>query len=419
MAITFEALPAHKGDALLLHFGTAAKPLLAVIDGGPSKTYRPALKPRLETIKHARGIGPTDSLNIEWLMVSHIDDDHIKGVLELTRELTEAADEGSALPYRVRSIWHNSFDDLLGTTPAELQASIAAQFGAASSADVAVDLYPGLSWEAAQILASIPQGRQLRDDISKLKLPRNRPFKDLVMLLPGKEPKIRFGPAGSGGIDVRVIGPLKAQVQALQEAHDKYLRSLKKKKSDAEAALAAFTDTSAPNLSSIVVEVKSGSRKLLLTGDARGDFILEGLEACGLLAPGKPYLIDVLKVPHHGSDRNMTQEFFEQVHATHYVFSGDGEHGNPERETLEMLFAARESVASLKSQKFILHLTYPVEEIDRGRKADWEKELAKGHKTRAWNHTKDSLEVFFDRVSAGPLTYELDSSGKGVTVKLT
>ena len=51
--------------------------------------------------------------------------------------------------------------------------------------------------------------------------------------------------------------------------------------------------------------------------------------------------MDILKVPHHGSDNNMETGFFEKVTADHYVFSGDGEHGNPERATLEMLLDAR------------------------------------------------------------------------------
>jgi hypothetical protein len=399
MAFTFEALRAHKGDSLLLRFGTEASPLLAVIDGGPSNTFGPSLRPRLLELKHERGLDDSDALPIDWLMVSHIDDDHIKGVLELTKELTEALDDGTAAEFRVRSVWHNSFDDLLKTTPDELKAAITAAFGAASTSELAVDLFPKLSLEAAKVLASVPQGRQLRDDIKKLSIPLNGSFGGgLVLLKPKAEPKIRFGPARSGGIRVRVVGPLKPQLEALQKAHDAFLRSKKKKKSDAEAALAAFTDSSVPNLSSIVVEVTSGKRKLLLTGDARGDFVLEGLKSCKLLSESKPYVVDILKVPHHGSDRNMTRAFFEQVHATHYVFSGDGEHGNPERATMKMLFDARAKTDSLKDAEFTVWLTYPIDEIDERREETWEKERKKSKKGRAWDARKDSLRSFFDGV---------------------
>ena len=51
--------------------------------------------------------------------------------------------------------------------------------------------------------------------------------------------------------------------------------------------------------------------------------------------------VDILKVPHHGSSNNLDNDFFERITADHYVMSGDGEHGNPERESIEMLFKAR------------------------------------------------------------------------------
>jgi beta-lactamase superfamily II metal-dependent hydrolase len=79
---------------------------------------------------------------------------------------------------------------------------------------------------------------------------------------------------------------------------------------------------------------------MLLTGDARGDDILFGLTEAGLLG-ANGFAVDLLKVPHHGSDRNVTTEFFRRVRAKHYVVSGDGEHGNPEIATLRMIVDAR------------------------------------------------------------------------------
>jgi beta-lactamase superfamily II metal-dependent hydrolase len=81
----------------------------------------------------------------------------------------------------------------------------------------------------------------------------------------------------------------------------------------------------------------------LLTGDARGDHILESLEdSPRLLTKGK-LPVDILKVPHHGSHRNAAVKFFEMIPARHYVISaeGDGKHPNPAQKTLEELFKAR------------------------------------------------------------------------------
>jgi hypothetical protein len=158
---------------------------------------------------------------------------------------------------------------------------------------------------------------------------------------------------------------------------------------------ASFVDKSVPNLSSIVVMVEAEGKRMLLTGDARGDKILEGLELVRLLEKGGNMHVDVLKVPHHGSDNNMAPVFFRRVMADHYVFSGNGEHGNPERATLEMLLDARGNA------NYEIHLTYPVDETDVERKKDWEKEQAKEKKKKKadvradWSAKKNGLASFF------------------------
>jgi beta-lactamase superfamily II metal-dependent hydrolase len=53
------------------------------------------------------------------------------------------------------------------------------------------------------------------------------------------------------------------------------------------AEMAAYLDKSVHNLSSIVVLVESQGKRILLTGDGRGDHTLEGLKAAKLLKSGK------------------------------------------------------------------------------------------------------------------------------------
>jgi len=82
------------------------------------------------------------------------------------------------------------------------------------------------------------------------------------------------------------------------------------------------------------------------------------------------------------------------VTADHYVFSGNGEHGNPERETLKMLLDAR------GNGDYEIHLTYPVDEIDVERKKDWEEQQAKEKKKKKvdvradWSPKKNGLASF-------------------------
>ncbi len=161
---------------------------------------------------------------------------------------------------------------------------------------------------------------------------------------------------------------MQRELHALQKKHDEWLEAQRERRGTGPSALAAYVDASVPNLSSIVALARFGDKKMLLTGDARGDRILAGLEAAGVLKPGKSFHVNVLKVPHHGSAHNVEPDFFKRITAEHYVFSGNGRHGNPERETIEMLLAARPRA------KFQLHFTYPIEEIDEARRVEWVKQ---------------------------------------------
>jgi beta-lactamase superfamily II metal-dependent hydrolase len=384
----------------MLHYGSADEPHLMLIDGGPSNVYKPHLKPRLLKIHEGRGLEEEDPLPVDIVMISHLDDDHIKGILDLTKEQRSGPD----VRLEVDSLWHNSFDDLLKTRPTELK--VEAGFGAAAfdsrgdsgsalasigqNALASDELEDKDEMQSAKVLASIPQGRQLRDDAKVLGWKANRSFKGKLILATNATKAVEL----KGGLKMTVVGPMRPEVLALQEAHDKWLRDQeKKKKTSPEAALTAFVDESVPNLSSIVVMVEAEGKRMLLTGDARGDKILEGLELVRFLQKGGSMHVDVLKVPHHGSDNNMAPVFFRRVMADHYVFSGNGEYGNPERETLKMLFDARGNA------DYEIHLTYPIDEIDV-REKDWEKQQTKEKKRKKadvradWSAKKNGLASF-------------------------
>jgi len=412
MQFTLDVIRARKGDCLMVHYGTKAQPRLIMIDGGPSSVYKPLLRPRIEQLRAARGLGDNDSLPVDVLMVSHVDDDHIKGVLDMTKELRTQKSNGEARLIRVRTLWHNCFDDLLDTAPEELKAE--ASFGAAA-VNGEIDVDEVTDFEVAKVLASIPQGRTLRDDAAFLgdvnSWKVNEQFNGkLIQASEGSSPI-----ALDGGLTCTVIGPMQAELADLQRDHDTWVAA-NKDKIDVSTTLAAFVDKSVTNLSSIVVLAEVSGKRMLLTGDARGDKILAGLEMSGLLTAdhGSTMHVDVLKVPHHGSSNNMEALFFERVTADHYVFSGDGEHGNPERETVEMLFEAR-GVAP-----FTACFTYPIDEIDVERKKDWEKEqakeIARGKAPRPdWSTAINSLRSFFDAhpLAAGQTIVEIPATGGG------
>jgi len=156
-----------------------------------------------------------------------------------------------------------------------------------------------------------------------------------------------------------VVSPSERRIAVLRRKWSEWQRRHSAK--PAEALTAAYADRSVYNLSSIVVLVQYGGRSILLTGDARGDDVLQGLETEGLLRE-KPYRVDVLKLPHHGSTNNVTPEFFEQIVADHYVVSGDQKtFPNPQRQTFEWIKAAREKI--LPGQRYDVWLTYDCDDI--------------------------------------------------------
>jgi hypothetical protein len=268
-------------------------------------------------------------------MVSHLDDDHVHGVLDLTRHLVDLKAERKPAPWTIVTLWHNSFDDVIGNAPpltAALEPAVrAVSTGGPPPAGLRLDR------SSALLVASVPQGRELRNDARALGLDVNTPWGPLVWAPEG-------GPrttALEDGLSLTVVGPLEKQVRDLQRAWDRTLEAMRRRSAaEAEAMAAAFVDASVYNLASLVVLAAHGGRRMLLTGDARGDFVLAGLEEAGLLRQGAVH-VDLLKVPHHGSDRNVTEEFFRRVTADHYVVSANGQHGNPDPRMLAMLTAAR------------------------------------------------------------------------------
>jgi subtilisin family serine protease len=89
MLFTLEALNAAEGDCLLLLYGTATHPRLIVIDGGPRETCRAALLPRLLALRDVFPGGRRAPLLVELAVVTHVDSDHIAGMVALTGQLRE------------------------------------------------------------------------------------------------------------------------------------------------------------------------------------------------------------------------------------------------------------------------------------------------------------------------------------------
>ena len=145
----------------------------------------------------------------------------------------------------------------------------------------------------------------------------------------------------TGGLGLTVLSPTQERVEKLYDEWEEQVKSHGWNEAHTASAMAAaYVDRSVYNLSSIVVLAEFQGKKMLLSGDARGDDIVAGLKKAGLLASGS-VRVDIFKLPHHGSCRNAAPEMFEQIVADNYVISANGENGNPDPETLGMIHKAR------------------------------------------------------------------------------
>ncbi|MET0955274.1 MAG: MBL fold metallo-hydrolase, partial [Cryobacterium sp.] len=97
-----EVFRAKHGDALLLHYGTKAKPRYALIDGGPGGTWEDVLKVRLQELRGER------ALPLRWVMLSHVDDDHVNGLIDMLEEVQHALPHPENATAATAALFHNT-----------------------------------------------------------------------------------------------------------------------------------------------------------------------------------------------------------------------------------------------------------------------------------------------------------------------
>lgn len=356
----FEALNAGDGDCLMLQHGSEKNPRYVVIDAGREPIWSSALKPRLAEI----GDGPT----IDLLVVSHIDEDHVAGVVAMLDDI----DKGDC-PATIEALWHNSFD-----------------------ADRRTDELAGIDPGG---VASVLQGMKVRGLADKLGIEVNpeEDFPDgFVLRYADKVPRVALGDKKKP-LTMVVLSPTYEDLQKLQREWDKDKRS--KPQVDRGGGAGLGGSVTAVNLSSIALLAEYEGRRVLLSGDAEADQVVAGLRAAGLLVNDQCEL-DVLKVPHHGSSCNVVKGFFKMLPAANYVFSADGSNNNPDIETLDLLWRERDRARD----QWQMWLTFPRDAYkdveDTGEKARKRKaalravqEWINHHDVRVVYREPDALEL--------------------------
>ncbi|MGB6152500.1 MAG: MBL fold metallo-hydrolase [Pricia sp.] len=317
---TLRVVQAKFGDCFIVIYGDEKKPKYLLIDGGPGGVYPNYLRPELKKIRDEGG-------ELELIILSHVDGDHIVGLINLTEELREQQVDGNPPIIKVKGLWMNSFSNTLGKNN-QLTHAVQSLFSRVQNIQSTMP-------EGNLVLQSINQGNTLKRNAMVLEIPINEVVNEGIItntLLPNT--------VSLNNLNLKVIGPNSDNLERLRKEWEEWIKKNEAKLMMADAEIMGNLDKSVPNLSSIMFLMEAEGKSILFTGDGRGDFILEGLAEAGLINDDGKMHVDVLKVPHHGSIRNATSEFFEKITASIYIVSGDGHHGNPEFETLKWIIEA-------------------------------------------------------------------------------
>lgn len=359
-----------KGDCMLLESKDGTRRVL--VDGGMRASYRKFVAPALGALAAAGG-------KLDLAYVSHVDQDHIAGVLQLMDD--KAAwkvhdfqvangnpghpEPGSPRPPEVREVWHNAFHEQVRENAAAIGDLLAAGAAILSGAE-SPDLVEAAA-EQGELATSIPEAirlsRRLGED--QLDIPLNKRFGGKLAFVRAADPPppaIRIGT-----LRVLVVGPFEEDLDVLrgkwndwlEENHEALEKIRKQARADAEkmgandvetlmrlqiaqaAELGKRANVTPPNLASLMLLVSEGGKTALLTGDGHADDIRKGLAFHGKLDAQGRIHVDVLKVQHHGSEHNIDEEFVSKVTAEDYIFCGNGEHENPDLLVLRTLLDSR------------------------------------------------------------------------------
>jgi len=295
--LNIEMLPAQHGDCLLIEYGKMAAPHYVLVDGGTPETFD-ALLSRLQKI------GSPALLDL--LVVTHIDADHIGGVLRLL-----APSSPLVLP---DDVWFNAYHHLF---PPDVMGA--------------------------------KQGEALTTAIERGIFPRNKAFDGRSVVTPDEGTLPRKSLAG--GAQVTLLSPNWKQLEMLKGTWEVDVREagiepgkgaepedvLGKRPPpislDVEqlVTLKSSPDSSKSNGSSIAFLFEYDGKRVLLAADAHPGVILQSLKR---FYTGKIDL-DAWKVSHHGSMRNTTTVLLQNVRCSRFLISTNGDvFGHPDPEAI-------------------------------------------------------------------------------------
>lgn len=378
--------PSDKGDCLLIS-SIAGKNIL--IDGGMTSSFETHVSPELGKMRAA-------GQKLDLVCVSHIDDDHILGILKMIEDEVDwrvfdfqskngnsnVKKPKTARPPLIKGIWHNAFNEVVKKDTAEIEDMLATQANILSASSNAMIREVGDF--ALGVKSAIQLSQRLKP--GQLNIPLNKEHGGKLVMARKAQKPFKFGT-----LSLEVFAPFAPDLEKLKEKWDEWVEANKKRIKDLKITVekdkgSLSTSTSPaialatalavqleplllaelqelktkplgnrkgvtpPNLASIMFLVRDGKKTALMTGDGHADDIIKGLVQTGNLDPQKGLHLDVIKVQHHGAADNMTVAFCHTLTADTYIFCGNGAHENPELDVIKAIIDSRTTKPAITAQ---------------------------------------------------------------------
>lgn len=292
---SIEMLSAGRGDCLWVEYGDPGAVRRVLIDGGVPATAR-RLRERIEAL-------PMAERRFELLVVTHIDLDHIGGVLELLGDPPEGLSFGD--------VWFNGFhhlpkdDGVLGGKQGE---SLAFRLTRAE--------HP---WNAR-----FGGGAVARTDPGALPAPIELDGgMSITLLAPTLDRLAQLRPVWAKEIEKLGLTPGEAG-EALEKEKDPGLLGDEKLDVDKLAASTFKADASRANGSSIAFVAAYGGKRCLFAGDAFAPDLAAALDLMAMEEGDSRVALDAFKLSHHGGNKNTSAQMLRMVACRDYLFSTDG-----------------------------------------------------------------------------------------------
>ncbi len=320
-------LPASYGDALWLEYGKPGKTKIVVIDCGFKTNYR-------ELAKRIKGL---ETGQLELLVLTHVDEDHIKGAIPLLADKR-------LQPSETFDVWFNGWKHLLEGAADDLGSAQGEYFSALIN-DREFRWNQHSAFGGGPIVVRtdkpLPSGELAGGLRWTLLSPTPEKLTAMRDLWREEIAKIDLDPGDHDG-----FLELFREQKALQPSDD-----LGDDEIDIDDLIAGTfeEDDRAPNGSSIALLVEYEGRSVLLLGDAHPSVVTESLERLQGERGGGKISIDAMKVSHHGSRKNTSPELLEKINCRTFLFSSSGaKFGHPSPECVARIIAHRPDGVELR-----------------------------------------------------------------------